>query len=101
MDTNPSNFEDDALLSQEIDRQEKVLSYYSRDTLKPERNYCVTRRKLLAVVDELNISTNTSMPTFYSENGSCTAKIVASFLKSKWSLPHSLVVEHTTGAASI
>ena len=39
-----------AVLSQVQDGVEKVVSYASRSLYKPERNYCVTRRELLAVV---------------------------------------------------
>ena len=39
-----------AVLSQVQNGQERVISYYSRSLSIPERNYCVTRRELLAVV---------------------------------------------------
>ena len=39
-----------AVLSQEVDGQEKVVAYYSKTFTPPERNYCVTRRELLAVI---------------------------------------------------
>ena len=38
------------MLSQVQDREERVIGYYSKTLTPPERNYCVTRRKLLAVV---------------------------------------------------
>ena len=38
-------------MSQHIDGEEKVLAYYSRGFAKPERNYCVTRKELLAIVN--------------------------------------------------
>jgi hypothetical protein len=39
-----------AVLSQVIDGDEKVVAYASRRLSRQEANYCVTRRKLLAVV---------------------------------------------------
>uniref|UniRef100_W8B595 RNA-directed DNA polymerase n=1 Tax=Ceratitis capitata TaxID=7213 RepID=W8B595_CERCA len=51
LDTDASGYGIGGVLSQEIDGQEKVVAYYSRSIGKPERNYCVTRRELLALVD--------------------------------------------------
>ncbi|KAL7844430.1 hypothetical protein SRHO_G00229690 [Serrasalmus rhombeus] len=42
-----------AVLSQVQGGQERVIAYYSRALSKQERNYCVTRRELLAVVSGL------------------------------------------------
>ena len=42
------------MLSQEEDGIEYVVAYYSRKLSPAERNYCVTRRKLLAVVKSLD-----------------------------------------------
>ena len=39
-----------AVLSQVQNGQERALSYYSHRLSRAERNYCVTRRKLLAIV---------------------------------------------------
>ncbi|KAL7872263.1 hypothetical protein SRHO_G00072460 [Serrasalmus rhombeus] len=47
---NASNFGIGAVLSQEQEGQEQVLTYFSHGLSKPEWNYCVTRRELLAVV---------------------------------------------------
>ena len=53
LDTDASNEGIGAVLSQIVDGNEKVIAYYSRTLSKPERNYCVTRRELLAIVDSI------------------------------------------------
>ena len=50
LDTDASNFAIGAVLSQNIDGQEKVVAYASRALTKSERKYCITRKELLAVV---------------------------------------------------
>ncbi|GFV02365.1 retrovirus-related Pol polyprotein from transposon 297 [Trichonephila clavipes] len=50
LDTDASNESVGAVLSQEIDSQERVVAYWSKCLSKPERNYCVTRKELLAIV---------------------------------------------------
>ena len=40
-----------AVLCQVVDEVEMVVGHASRILLKPERNYCVTRRELLAMVN--------------------------------------------------
>ena len=49
-DTDASAFEVGAILSQVQDGHERVTGYYSKTLSNVERNYCVTRRELLAVV---------------------------------------------------
>lgn len=50
VDTDASNTGVGAVLSQEGEHGEQVIAYFSRTLSKPEKNYCVTRRELLAVV---------------------------------------------------
>ena len=51
LDTDASNTGIGAVLSQLQNGQERVVAYYSRALTRPERQYCVTRRELLAVVN--------------------------------------------------
>jgi len=51
LDTDASCIGIGAVLSQKQEGKERVIAYYSRILNKPERNYCVTRRELLAIVD--------------------------------------------------
>ena len=50
LDCDASNVAIGAVLSQEQDGMEKVIAYGSKALSAAERNYCVTRRELLAVV---------------------------------------------------
>ena len=50
LDTDASNYGIGAVLSQIQGGEERVIGYYSRSLNKAERNYCVTRKELLAVV---------------------------------------------------
>ncbi len=50
LDTDASGDGIGAVLSQVQEGEERVLAYASRKLSRPERNYCVTRRELLAVV---------------------------------------------------
>lgn len=50
LDTDASNEGVGAVLSQLQDGEERVIGYYSKTLTPPERNYCVTRRELLALV---------------------------------------------------
>ena len=53
LDTDASHHGIGAVLSQIQEGIESVIAYYSRVLSKAERNYCVTRRELLAVVDSV------------------------------------------------
>ena len=50
LDTDASAFAIGGVLSQEQDGEEKVTAYGSKVLSRPERNYCITRRELLAIV---------------------------------------------------
>ena len=50
LDTDASAYAIGAVLSQVQEGKERVIAYASRCLDKPERNYCVTRREMLAVV---------------------------------------------------
>lgn len=50
LDTDASNDGVGAVLSQEHGGQEGVIAYFSKTLAPAERNYCVTRRELLAVI---------------------------------------------------
>src|SRR5437867_4229034 len=50
LDTDASNVAIGAVLSQVQGGEERVIAYASRTLSRSERNYCVTRRELLAVV---------------------------------------------------
>ena len=53
LDTDASGVGIGAVLSQLQGGKERVVAYYSRVLTKSERNYCVTRRELLAVIDSI------------------------------------------------
>jgi len=53
LDTDASNHGIGAVLSQKQEGTEKVIAYFNRVLNKSERNYCVTRRELLAIVESL------------------------------------------------
>src|SRR6188768_3179422 len=50
LDTDASNEAIGAVLSQVQDGEERIIAYASRTLSGPEKNYCVTRRELLAVI---------------------------------------------------
>ena len=50
LDTDASAVGVGGVLSQVQGEQERVIAYYSKTLSPAERNYCVTRRELLAVI---------------------------------------------------
>ncbi|GBM11574.1 Retrovirus-related Pol polyprotein from transposon 297 [Araneus ventricosus] len=54
LDTDASNEGIGAVLSQNIGNEERVIAYFSKSLGKPERNYCVTRKELLAIVKSID-----------------------------------------------
>ena len=50
LDTDASSHAIGGVLSQIQDGQEKVIAYYSQTLSRPQKQYCVTRRELLAVI---------------------------------------------------
>ncbi|GFY04216.1 retrovirus-related Pol polyprotein from transposon 412 [Trichonephila clavipes] len=50
LDTDASRESIGAALSQEIDGLERFITYFSKCLSKPEGNYCVTRKEMLAIV---------------------------------------------------
>ena len=53
LDADASDHGIGAVLSQLIGGEERVVTYYSRSLSATERNYCTTRKELLAVVDSV------------------------------------------------
>ncbi|GBM21768.1 Retrovirus-related Pol polyprotein from transposon 297 [Araneus ventricosus] len=53
LDTDASNEGIGAVLSQSIGNEERAIAYFSKSLGKPERNYCVTRKELLANVKSI------------------------------------------------
>ncbi|GBM50685.1 Retrovirus-related Pol polyprotein from transposon opus [Araneus ventricosus] len=51
LDTDASNEGIGAVLSQKIGNEECVIAYFSKSLGKPERNYCITRKELLALCE--------------------------------------------------
>ncbi|GBN10661.1 hypothetical protein AVEN_207631-1 [Araneus ventricosus] len=53
LDTDASNEGIGAVFSQEIGNEECVIVYFSKILGKPERNYCVTRKELVAIMKSI------------------------------------------------
>ena len=53
LDTDASSCSIGGVLSQVQEGQEHVIAYFSRSLSSAERNYCVTRRELLGIVDSM------------------------------------------------
>ena len=54
LDTDASQEGLGAVLSQTQEGVERVIAYYSRAMSRPERNYCVTRKELLAMLSAVS-----------------------------------------------
>ena len=54
LDTDASGVTIGAVLSHKQDGVEKVIAYFSRSLDRTQRQYCVTRRELLAVIKSLD-----------------------------------------------
>ena len=63
LDTDASNEAAGTVLSQMVEGEERMVAYYSKTFSPSQRNYCVTRRELLAVV----MSTNHFHPYLYGQ----------------------------------
>jgi len=50
VDADASNTGVGGVLSQNQDGEEQVIAYFNKALSKPERNYCVTRKELLAIL---------------------------------------------------
>ena len=53
LDTDASEYAIGAVLSQKQNGKDKVVAYFSQTLSRSERNYCVTRKELLAVVKSI------------------------------------------------
>ncbi|GBN45417.1 Retrovirus-related Pol polyprotein from transposon 412, partial [Araneus ventricosus] len=53
LDTDASNEGIGDVLSQKTENEECVIAYFSNSLDKPERNYCVTRKELIAIVKSI------------------------------------------------
>ena len=51
LDTDASNQAVGAILSQFQDGQEQVIAYYSQTLSRPQKQYCISRRELVAVIN--------------------------------------------------
>ena len=49
LDTDARNKSLSAVISQEVDGNEHVIAYWSKCLSKPKRNYCTTRKELVAI----------------------------------------------------
>ena len=61
LDTDASNCGVGGVLSQQIEGEERVIAFYSRALNQPEKNYCVTKKELLAIVDTVQTLSSLSV----------------------------------------
>lgn len=76
LDTDASNYAVGATLSQHQGAVERVIAYYSQTLSRPQRKYCVTRRKLFAVNQGRTLPPLPLWPLFHCENRSCSSEVV-------------------------
>jgi hypothetical protein len=67
VDTDTNNVGIGGVLSQVQDGQERVIAYYGKTLNKAKRNYCVTRRELIATVRTLE-----HLSTCTDKSSTCT-----------------------------
>ena len=77
LDCDASDFSSGAVLSQNIDGEEKVLAYFSKTHSAPERRYSVTRKELLSVIKSIKHFRHYLYGReFLLRNGSCIFEVV-------------------------
>ena len=87
LDTDASDVAVGAVLSQMVDGVEKPIAYFSRVLNSTQRNYCPTRRELLAVIHLSNTSDTTSWATKSSSEQTITVSNgsgLSNDLKGSW-----------------
>ena len=85
LDTDASAYAIGAVLSQVQEGRERVIAYGSRCLDKPERNYCVTRREMLAVVYFTKYFKHYLLGRrFFVANRSWISLMASEFSRSRW-----------------
>ena len=103
VDTDASDTGLGAVLSQVQNKKERVIMFGSRSLSKPERNYCVTQRQLLAVVFAIRKIQTISQPAVHHQNRPQFPSLVVSFQggqMARWLLDistYDLEIQHRPG----